>query len=80
MDKAHRGHVSIHLDRLIESALLRRSYPAICYICFPSFRYGTVGAMDEGGLAVAWQYRPDGLCRQLRDFKGDLGTIDLSVP
>jgi hypothetical protein len=35
---------------------------------------------DEGGLAVAWQYRPDGLCRQLRSFQGNLGTIDLSVP
>ena len=46
--------------------------------------------VDEGGLAVAWQgsvssvasesYRPNGLCRHLRSFKGDLGTIDLSVP
>jgi hypothetical protein len=46
--------------------------------------------VDEGGLAVAWQesvcfvasesYRPNGLCRHLRNFRGDLGTIDLSVP
>jgi hypothetical protein len=39
--------------------------------------------VDEGGLAVAWQesvgsvisesYRPNGLCRHLRSFRGDLG-------
>jgi hypothetical protein len=35
--------------------------------------------VDEGGLAVAWQYRPDGLCCQLRNFRGSLKTINLSV-
>jgi|ERR1700722_18592654 hypothetical protein len=84
-----RGQVRVHLNSVgIDGRARRRSIaPSGGYGELGTVEQVEPGSavVDEGGSAVAWQesvgsvasesYRPNGLCRRLRSFRGDLGTV-----